>query len=240
MSRLRRRVPRAKTALRKHRCRLTYRRAPRQSRRPTLRHARRKRPRYSGNTQRRSRSLRFPKLLRFSKSLPRQRPLSTKQQTKRARPSSGTEWQTLPSSPIRKPGKNTLHVVSLNSRGAIVLREKVSRGRIASRLANLPPCLIGIEAGLATHYVARELAALGRVCMCAGPRARMPVCIRSGFLHDQDPLGDLDSGVPPSIAVQLRYVRIDRIIVCEVPGPSIGRRCATWSDPRFLSVRSRW
>ena len=58
-------------------------------------------------------------------------------------------------------GKNTLHMIGLDSRGAIVLREKVSRGRIALRLANLPCCLIGIEAGLATHYVARELAALG-------------------------------------------------------------------------------
>jgi len=58
-------------------------------------------------------------------------------------------------------GKNTLHLVGLNSFGAIVLREKVSRGRITLRLANLPPCLIGIEAGMATHYVARELAALG-------------------------------------------------------------------------------
>jgi hypothetical protein len=37
----------------------------------------------------------------------------------------------------------------------------VSRGRIASRFANLPPCLVGIEAGMATHYVARELIALG-------------------------------------------------------------------------------
>jgi len=53
-------------------------------------------------------------------------------------------------------GKNTLHMIGLDSRGAIVLREKVSRGRITSRLANLPPCLIGIEAGLATHYVARQ------------------------------------------------------------------------------------
>ena len=60
-------------------------------------------------------------------------------------------------------GKNTLHMVGLNSRGAIVLREKVSRGRIASRLANLSPCLIGIEAGMATHYVARELAGLGAI-----------------------------------------------------------------------------
>ena len=58
-------------------------------------------------------------------------------------------------------GKNTLHMVGLDSLGAIVLRERVSRGRIKSRLANLPPCLIGIEAGMATHYVARELAALG-------------------------------------------------------------------------------
>src|SRR3974390_878117 len=58
-------------------------------------------------------------------------------------------------------GKNTLHLVGLNSFGAIVLREKGSRGRITLRLANLPPCLIGIEAGMATHYVARELAALG-------------------------------------------------------------------------------
>ena len=58
-------------------------------------------------------------------------------------------------------GKNTLHMIGLDSNGAIVLREKVSRGRIASRLTNLPPCLIGIEAGMATRYVARELAALG-------------------------------------------------------------------------------
>ncbi len=58
-------------------------------------------------------------------------------------------------------GKNTLHMIGLDSRGAIVMREKVSRGRITSRLANVPSCLIGIEAGMATHYVARELAALG-------------------------------------------------------------------------------
>src|SRR6202045_754964 len=58
-------------------------------------------------------------------------------------------------------GKNTLHMIGLDERGAIVLREKVSRGRIAARLANVPQCLIGIEAGMATHYVARELLALG-------------------------------------------------------------------------------
>ena len=37
-------------------------------------------------------------------------------------------------------GKNTLHLIGLDARGAIMLREKVARGRIALRLANLPPC----------------------------------------------------------------------------------------------------
>src|ERR1700694_3996556 len=58
-------------------------------------------------------------------------------------------------------GKNTLHLIGLDDKGAIVLREKIARGRIAARFANVPRCLIGIEAGMATHYVARELIALG-------------------------------------------------------------------------------
>jgi transposase len=35
----------------------------------------------------------------------------------------------------------------------IVLREKVARDGIVAQLANLPPCLIGIEVGMGTHYV---------------------------------------------------------------------------------------
>src|SRR6266487_1558141 len=58
-------------------------------------------------------------------------------------------------------GKNTLHLIGLDDQGTIVLREKLSRSRIVSRLANVPRCLIGIEAGMGTHYVARELIALG-------------------------------------------------------------------------------
>src|ERR1700746_4092722 len=52
-------------------------------------------------------------------------------------------------------GKNTLHMIGLDSRGTIVLREKVSRGRITSRLANIAPLLLCIEAGVAAHHVAR-------------------------------------------------------------------------------------
>lgn len=59
------------------------------------------------------------------------------------------------------PGKNTLHLIGLDARGATVLREKVARDRIVARLANVPPCLIGIEAGMGTHYVTRQLLAVG-------------------------------------------------------------------------------
>jgi transposase len=34
-------------------------------------------------------------------------------------------------------GKNTFHVIALDGRGAIVLRQKLSRGQVEARLANL-------------------------------------------------------------------------------------------------------
>ena len=58
-------------------------------------------------------------------------------------------------------GKNSFHVVGHDKRGAIVLRQKWSRGQIEARLANLPPCLIGMEACVGAHHLARKLAALG-------------------------------------------------------------------------------
>jgi len=36
-------------------------------------------------------------------------------------------------------GKNSFHVVGLDERGAIILRQKWSRGQIEARLANMPP-----------------------------------------------------------------------------------------------------
>jgi transposase len=58
-------------------------------------------------------------------------------------------------------GKNSFHVVALDERGAIVLRQKWSRGQIEARLANMPPCLIGMEACVGAHHLSRKLKALG-------------------------------------------------------------------------------
>ena len=43
-------------------------------------------------------------------------------------------------------GKNSFHIVGLDDRGAIVLRQKWSRSQVEARFANMPPCLIGMEA----------------------------------------------------------------------------------------------
>ena len=79
-------------------------------------------------------------------------------------------------------GKNTLHMVGLDEKGAIVLREKVSRNRIAARLGNVPPSLIGIEAGMATHYMSRELVALGHQVKQVPPAYSKP--FRQGHKND--------------------------------------------------------
>ncbi len=58
-------------------------------------------------------------------------------------------------------GKNSFHLVGQDERGAIVLRIKLSRAQLTRRLANIPPCLIGMEACAGAHHIGRQLQALG-------------------------------------------------------------------------------
>jgi transposase len=58
-------------------------------------------------------------------------------------------------------GKNSFHIVALDNRGAIVLRQRWSRNQVEGRFANMPPCLIGMEACVGAHHLSRKLKALG-------------------------------------------------------------------------------
>ena len=58
-------------------------------------------------------------------------------------------------------GKNSFRIVGHDERGAIVLRQKWSRGQVEARFANMPPCLIGMEACVGAHHLSRKLKALG-------------------------------------------------------------------------------
>jgi transposase len=57
--------------------------------------------------------------------------------------------------------KNVFQVHGVDRHGKVVLRKRLSRGRVLAFFANLPPCLIGLEACGGAHYWARELRALG-------------------------------------------------------------------------------
>ena len=54
-------------------------------------------------------------------------------------------------------GKNSFHVVGLDGHGAIVLRQKWSRGQVEARFANMSPCLIGMEACVGAHHLSRNV-----------------------------------------------------------------------------------
>jgi hypothetical protein len=49
-------------------------------------------------------------------------------------------------------GKNTFHLIGLGEQGTIVSCEKLARGRVGSRLANVSPCLF--IAGCRSHHCA--------------------------------------------------------------------------------------
>ncbi len=58
-------------------------------------------------------------------------------------------------------GKNTFHAIGLDARGKIVFRRKFTRSALETWFANLPVCLIGMEACVGAHHLARRLKAVG-------------------------------------------------------------------------------
>ena len=91
-------------------------------------------------------------------------------------------------------GKNSSHVVGLDQRGAIVVRQRWTRSQIRARLANVPPCLIGMEACVGWH---------GHGCLGACSCRHRPTCAArrtspghmAGILADRAEVG---KSTPPS------------------------------------------
>jgi hypothetical protein len=54
-------------------------------------------------------------------------------------------------------GKTTFHLVALGTRSQIVVRKKFSRSQLLIYTANLPASLIGMEAGVGSHFLGRAL-----------------------------------------------------------------------------------
>lgn len=58
-------------------------------------------------------------------------------------------------------GKSVFHLIGLDAHGKIVRRQRLTRARLFATTANLPPCLIGMEACPGAHFLGRRLAEQG-------------------------------------------------------------------------------
>jgi transposase len=70
--------------------------------------------------------------------------------------------------------KHILQLHGVDAHGRVVLRKKLSRTKLLAFLANLPRCLIGMEAGSGAHYWGREIRQVGHEVRLMSPQYVKP------------------------------------------------------------------
>jgi len=70
--------------------------------------------------------------------------------------------------------KNVFQIHGVNKHGKVMLRKQLKRQQMAEFFANMPPCLIGMEACGSAHHWARKLQALGHTVKLMAPQFVKP------------------------------------------------------------------
>ncbi len=70
--------------------------------------------------------------------------------------------------------KNVFQVHGIDERGKAVLRKQLRRAQVAVFFANLPPCMIGMEACASAHHWARTLQRFGHTVRLMAPQFVKP------------------------------------------------------------------
>jgi transposase len=70
--------------------------------------------------------------------------------------------------------KNVMQVHGVDERGKAVIRKQLRRNQVLPFFANIPPCLIGIEACGSAHHWARKLEKLGHTVKLMAPQFVKP------------------------------------------------------------------
>lgn len=65
--------------------------------------------------------------------------------------------------------KSVFQVHGVDGAGAVVVRKRIGRSKVLEFFANLPPCLVGVEACATAHHWGRELQALGHMVKLMPP-----------------------------------------------------------------------
>lgn len=70
--------------------------------------------------------------------------------------------------------KSVFQIHGVDERGKVQVRKRLRRGQVAHFFANLPPCLIGMEACTGAHFWARKLTELGHTVKLIAPQFVKP------------------------------------------------------------------
>jgi len=70
--------------------------------------------------------------------------------------------------------KNVIQVHGVDERGKTVLKRQLKRDQVASFFANMPACLVGMEACGSAHHWARKLQSLGHEVKLMAPQFVKP------------------------------------------------------------------
>ncbi len=98
--------------------------------------------------------------------------------------------------------KNVFQVHGVDSSGKITLRKRLRRGQLTDFFANLPVCIIGLEATQGAHHWARVLGTFGHTVRLIAPQFVKPY-LQSQKNDANDAAAICASATSPSVALSL-------------------------------------
>jgi transposase len=99
--------------------------------------------------------------------------------------------------------KNVFHVVCCDENGKVVKKKMLKRSQVLNYFANLPTCLVGMEACASAHHWARELGALGHQVKLIPPQYVKPY-VRGNKNDYNDALAIAEAVIRP----EMRFVSV--------------------------------
>lgn len=132
-------------------------------------------------------------------------------------------------------GKNWIHIVGFDGGGRIVLRRRVKRDRLLAQTANMPACVIGMEACSGAHHLARSLQAQGHT-----PRLMPPQYVKPFVKANKNDYRDAEANAEAVQRPTMRFVpvkteaQLDLQTIHRVRQRLVGRRTALINQLRAI------
>lgn len=134
-------------------------------------------------------------------------------------------------------GKEVFHLVGFSADGKVVFRRKIKRLALADTFRKLAPCIVGMEACLSAHFVARTLRGLGH-----NPRIIPAIYVKPFRKGQKNDYNDAEAIAEAAIRPGLRTVRqktqaeLDLQSYHRIRSRLVSRRTGTINQIRSLLI----